>query len=211
MREFPHLKDASSFPGAGRAVYEQIKGAYDSGEWTEGAKITLLSVPWGVYDPTTQTDVPGFDTIDERDSWFISYINMHADNEAHTLDTLVRYQIKGYVDLPFTFDYAYRYNYMIVDYPHAPVDYGMRGLTRMFFHITSIDYDSPSCTRVCIKPDWWTTCMPLMKVNHMILERGHAPVAATSTDAYLKDPINNSGYLLSPRCGFRRLENRFER
>lgn len=202
MREFPHLQGASAFPGAGREVYDQIKGAYDSGEWTEGAKITLLSVPWGVYDATTQTDVPGFDTEAERDSWFTRYINMHSDNEAHTLDTLVRYQIKGYVDLPFTFDYAYRYNYMIVDYPSAPVAYGTRGLDRMFFHITSIDYDSPSCTRVGLTPDWWTTCMPLMQVNHMILERGHAPVAATSADTYLKDPINNSGYLLSPDVDF---------
>ena len=202
MREFPHLQGAPAFPGAGREVYEQIKGAYDSGEWTEGAKITLLSVPWGVYDPTTQTDVPGFDTEEERDRWFANYVNMHADNEAHTLDTLVRYQIKGYVDLPFTFDYAYRYNYMIVDYPKAPVSYGANGLDRMFFHITSIDYDSPSCTRVGITPDWWTTCIPLMQVNHMILERGHAPVAATNTDTYLKDPINNSGYLLSADVDF---------
>ena len=202
MRKFPHLEDSPSYPGPGRELYKQIPGSFDSGEWQEGATITLLSVPWGIYDAETQTDVPGFDTTVERDSWFNNYIYTHNNNESHVLDTYVRYQIKGSVDLPFTFDYAARYNYMIVDYPDAPVQYGTEGLRRWFFHITSIDYDSPSCTRVSITPDWWTTCAPLMTINHMILERGHAPVALSNVDKYLKDPVNNSDYLLSPDVDF---------
>ena len=202
MRKFPHLEDSPSFPGAGRELYKQIPGSFDSGEWQEGATITLLSVPWGIYDAETQTDVPGFDTVTERDEWFNHYIYTHNNNESHVLDTYVRYQIKGSVDLPFTFDYAARYNYMIVDYPDAPVQYGTEGLRRWFFHITAIDYDSPSCTRVSITPDWWTTCAPLMTINHMILERGHAPVALSNVDKYLKDPVNNSDYLLSPDVDF---------
>lgn len=200
-REFPHLKGAASYPGTGREVYEQIPGSYDSGEWVEGARITMLSVPWGVYDADTQTDVPGFDSADERDAWFRDYADA-CNSETHTLDTLVRYQLKGYVDLPFTFDYASRYNYMIVDYPTAPVQYGMQGLKRWFFHVTSIDYDSPSCTRVGISPDWWTTCAPLMDFSGMILERGHAPVAATCVAEYLDNPLDNSVYLLSPDVDF---------
>lgn len=202
MRKFPHLEDSPSYPGPGRELYKQIPGSFDSGEWQEGATITLLSVPWGIYDAETQTDVPGFDTTVERDTWFNNYIYTHNNNESHVLDTYVRYQIKGSVDLPFTFDYAARYNYMIVDYPDAPVQYGTEGLRRWFFHITSIDYDSPSCTRVSITPDWWTTCAPLMTINHMILERGHAPVALSNVDKYLKDPVNNSDYLLSPDVDF---------
>ena len=202
MRKFPHLEDSPSYPGPGRELYKQIPGSFDSGEWQEGATITLLSVPWGIYDAETQTDVPGFDTTVERDSWFNNYIYTHNNNESHVLDTYVRYQIKGSVDLPFTFDYAARYNYMIVDYPDAPVQYGTEGLRRWFFHITAIDYDSPSCTRVSITPDWWTTCAPLMTINHMILERGHAPVALSNVDKYLKDPVNNSDYLLSPDVDF---------
>ena len=202
MRKFPHLEDSPSYPGPGRELYKQIPGSFDSGEWQEGATITLLSVPWGIYDAETQTDVPGFDTTVERDSWFKNYIYTHNNNESHVLDTYVRYQIKGSVDLPFTFDYAARYNYMIVDYPDAPVQYGTEGLRRWFFHITAIDYDSPSCTRVSITPDWWTTCAPLMTINHMILERGHAPVALSNVDKYLKDPVNNSDYLLSPDVDF---------
>lgn len=202
MRDFPHLKNAPAFPGSGREVYEQIPGAYDSGEWTEGATITLLSVPWGVYNAETQTDVPGFDTAEERDTWFKNYIISNGHVESHVLDTLVRYQLKGTVALPFTFDYASRYNYMIVDYPAAPVQYGTLGLKRWFFHVTAIDYDSPSCTSVSITPDWWTTCAPLMTINHMILERGHAPVAASNVDTYLSAPLNNSEYLLSPDVDF---------
>lgn len=203
MRQFPHLPDApADWPGPGRELYEQIPGNFDSGEWQEGATITMLSVPWGVYDATTQTDVPGFDSAAERDEWFKNYLVKKGNIESHVLDTYVRYQLKGTVDLPFTFDYAARYNYMIVDYPTAPVDYGTKGLKRWFFHVTAIDYDSPSCTRVTITPDWWTTCAPLMTINHMILERGHAPVALSDVDSYLADPINNSDYLLAADVDF---------
>ena len=202
MREFPHLTGASEFPGFGREVYEQIPGAYDSGEWQEGATITMLSVPWGVYDAQIETNVPGFDTPADRDNWFKNYLIAQGNIESHVLDTRVVYQLKSYVELPFTFDYAARYNYMIVDYPTQPVSYGSGGLKRWFFHVTAIDYDSPSCTRVSITPDWWTTCVPLMSIKHMILERGHAPVAASDVDTYLKNPIDNSEYLLAPDLDF---------
>ena len=202
MREFPHLSGATDFPGFGREVYEQIPGAYDSGEWQEGATITMLSVPWGVYDAQIETNVPGFDTPADRDNWFKNYLIAQGNIESHVLDTRVVYQLKSYVELPFTFDYAARYNYMIVDYPTQPVSYGSGGLKRWFFHVTAIDYDSPSCTRVSITPDWWTTCVPLMSIKHMILERGHAPVAASDVDTYLKNPIDNSEYLLAPDLDF---------
>lgn len=202
MREFPHLTGATGFPGFGREVYEQIPGSYDSGEWQEGATITMLSVPWGVYDAQTETNVPGFDTPTDRDNWFKNYLIAQGNVESHVLDTRVVYQLKSYVELPFTFDYAARYNYMIVDYPQQPVAYGNGGLKRWFFHVTAIDYDSPSCTRVSITPDWWTTCVPLMSIKHMILERGHAPVAASNVDTYLQNPIDNSDYLLAPDLDF---------
>lgn len=201
MRKFPHLTGAPEFPGAGREVYEQIPGSFDYAEWGEGATVTLLAVPWGVYDPETQTDVPGFDTARERDAWFDSYIKTHAA-ESHTLKTYVRYQLKGYVELPFTFDATSRYNYMVVDYDPAPVDNSGSPFARWFFHISDVDYDSANCTRAFIDVDWWVTCAPLMEINHMILARGHAPVAATSVDVYLSDPVSNSAYLLAPDVDF---------
>lgn len=201
MREFPHLKGANSYPGAGREVYEQIAGSFDYGEWGKGAKLTLTWVPWSVYDAERANDVPGFDTEQERDAWFRKYAETHK-SETHVLDTYVRYQLNDYVDLPFTFDSAARYNYLIVEYQNAPVENSTPSLKRWFFHIGNVSYESANCTRALLVCDWWVTCAPYMDFSNMVLERGHAPVAASSVSAYLKDPINNSAYLLAPDVDF---------
>lgn len=201
--EYPNLSgNIAGYPGTGREVYEQLQGAFDPSLWREGATLTLLSVPWGVYAPEVMTDRPGFDTVEQRDAWFAARISgdgMAAQGraESHRLDTHVRYQINRSVELPFTFDYAARYNYLIVDYPDAPLPYGADGIKRWFFHVTDIAYNSPSSTSVTLVPDWWVTVAPLLTINHMILERGHAPVAASSVIDYLKAPRDNSKYLLA--------------
>lgn len=203
-RAFPHLTgNVSGVPGSGREVYGQIEGAFDYSLWREGATLTLLSVPWGVYAPDIMTDRPGFDTIEQRDEWFANRIAQDRESrsgrvESHVLDTRVRYQINASVELPFTFDYASRYNYLIVDYPDAPLTHGGDGIKRWFYHVTDISYNSPSSTSVMLVPDWWTTVAPLLTINHMILERGHAPVAETSVEAYLKAPMTTSELLCAP-------------
>lgn len=199
-RQFPHLKGSSEdVYGYGRETFEQITGDFDYNQWQQGATLTLMSVPWGVYDAGIMTDRPGFDTTEARDKWFTERIASATNTtESHVLDTLVRYQMKDYVDLPFTFDYTSLYNYLIVDYPSAPVSGGTKGIKRWFFHITSIDYSAPSTTRVSLIPDWWTTVAPLLDISHMVLARGHAPVAETSVSAFLANPIANSEMLLAP-------------
>ena len=198
-RRYPHLPGATEFPGAGRELYQQINGSFDYTEWGEGAKLTLLSVPWGVYAPGVMHDVPGFETVEQREQWFSEYA---GQTESHILQTRVRYQINAYVEVGFTFDHASRYNYLIVEYPDAPVPTGNGGIRQWFFHITEIRYDAPSCTTLMLVPDWWVTVAPLMTVNHMILERGHAPVAATNVADYLAAPLDNSEYLLAPDADF---------
>lgn len=201
---FPHLPgNVAGYPGPGRELYEQIQGSFDYSSWQEGATVTLCSVPWGVYEAGVSTDRPGFDTAEERDEWFAQYLSDAGRvSEAHRLETRVRYQIDDYVQVPFTFDYAARYNYLIVDYPDAPVPGGAGGIKRWFYHVTAIDYGSPSCTSLSLVPDWWTTCAPLMSISHMVLERGHAPVAETSVSDYLAAPIENSEYLLAEDVDF---------
>lgn len=204
QHNFPHLNGSiPGHPGTGREVYEQIEGAFDYTLWREGATLTLMSVPWGVYAPEVMTDRPGFDTVEERDAWFAKHVAASLERggsavESHRLASRVRYQIHSSVELPFTFDYASRYNYLIVDYPDAPLPYGSNGIKRWFYHVTDIAYNSPSSTTVTLVPDWWTTVAPLLTINHMVLERGHAPVAATSVEDYLKAPLANSEYLLAP-------------
>lgn len=196
MVEFPHLPGAPEFPESGRNLYEQIPGAFDYTAWQEGAEITLLSVPWGVYDPAIMLDRPGFDTVEERERWFDAYIAQTA-TETHVLNTRVRYQIDDYVDVPFTFDYAARYNYLRVVYPDAPVSYGRRGMRTWYYHVTDIRYGSPSSTTLMLVPDWWTIAAPLMDISHMILARGHAPMTLTDVDSYLDSPLAESAALLA--------------
>lgn len=200
-RRYPHLPGATEFPGAGRELYRQIPGSFDYETWGEGAKLTVTSVPWGVYAPGVMTDKPGFDTVEERDAWF-AVNSAKTTTETHVLQTRVRYQINEYVEVGFTFDRASRYNYLIVEYPDAPVPTGDSGIRKWFYHITEIRYDAPSCTTLMLVPDWWVTIAPLMTVNHMILERGHAPVAATDVASYLAAPLDNSEYLLAPDVDF---------
>lgn len=203
-KSFPHLSGSNdSVYGYGRETFEQITGQFDYSQWQQGAKLTLMSVPWGVYDSAVMTDRPAFDTAAERDEWFTKHIaDATNTTESHVLDTLVRYQMKDYADLPFTFDYTSLYNYLIVDYPNAPVSGGTKGIKRWFFHITNIDYSAPSTTRVTLVPDWWVTVAPLLDISHMILARGHAPVANTNVDTYLNNPLANSEYLLAPDVDF---------
>lgn len=200
-RRYPHLPGATEFPGAGRELYRQIPGSFDYETWGEGAKLTVTSVPWGVYAPGVMTDKPGFDTVEARDAWF-KVNSAKTVTETHVLQTRVRYQINEYVEVGFTFDHASRYNYLIVEYPDAPVPTGTSGIRKWFYHITEIRYDAPSCTTLMLVPDWWVTIAPLMTVNHMILERGHAPVAATDVAGYLAAPLDNSEYLLAPDVDF---------
>lgn len=201
VRRYPHLPGATEFPGAGRELYQQLPGNFDYETWGEGAKLTVTSVPWGVYAPGVMTDRPGFDTVEARDAWFATN-SARTTTETHVLQTRVRYQINEYVEVGFTFDHASRYNYLIVEYPDAPVPTGDSGIRKWFFHITEIRYDAPSCTTLMLVPDWWVTVAPLMTVNHMILERGHAPVAETDVSSYLSAPLDNSEYLLAPDTDF---------
>lgn len=203
-REFTHLEGSDpDYFGYGREVFEQISSEFPYETWEEGAKLTLMSVPWGVYNAQFMTDRPAFDTVVERDKWFNAHIaNAKNNTESHVLDTLVRYQFKDYADLPFTFDYTSLYNYLIVEYKNAPVTSGAKGIRKFFFHITDIDYLSPSTTRVKLVPDWWVTVAPLLDISHMILERGHAPLSETNTDKFLTNPIANSAYLLAPDVNY---------
>mgnify|MGYP001775818773 CR=1 FL=1 len=204
MKSFPHLTgNDPAFPGQARNVYEQIPGAFDPSEWTEGTKLTLMSVPWGVYDPETSDSVPGFETPEERDEWFRTAVDTsYGTTEAHVLDTPVRYDMGKYADLPFTFDYTAKYNYLVVEYGAAPVSYGAQGVRKWYYHILDISYMSPSCTRVFLDPDWWTTFLPYINISNMFLQRGHMPVAATSVRNYLANPIDNCELLTTPDVNF---------
>lgn len=200
LMDFPHLQGSSSWPEAGRELYEQVPASgYAAAKWRDvGATVTLTSVPWGVYDPATCDDVPGFDTAAKRDEWFSKHLAA-TPSESVTLDTRVRYQMDDYVDVPLTFDAAAQHNYCVIEYPSAPVEYGSGGLRKWYFHVVGCDYLSPNATRIMLAHDWWVTLAPITTVSYMMLERGHAPMTAgPSVSEYLSAPISHADYLLAP-------------
>lgn len=194
-KQFPHLPGSDRWPGYGRDVYDQIEGSFDPDLWEEGATITLCSVPWGVYEAGVCDDVPGFDSPQERDLWFSQWLNA-THTESHILDTAIRYQLSRTVELPFTFDSLARYNYLIVDYPEPPVPEAAAPDRRWYYHITDYDYESPSCTALTLRPDWWCQCACEMDYSHMMLARGHAPVSMVTTTQFLSAPLSHTRWLM---------------
>ena len=63
--EFPHLKD-TNFPLLNNVNVYKYQNNFDYARWQGKVKYKLLNVKWN----STYNDVPYFDTIEERDTWF---------------------------------------------------------------------------------------------------------------------------------------------
>jgi len=197
--QFPHLSD-TSFPDLKTVNVYQFRNTFDYSRWTEKTLIKLCNVLWN----SSYSDVVKFDTDELRDSWFDSL------NDSWTLELRQAASIvpEGYVKLPIPYDVMARYNYLYIDIPiitssDAPIDYeNPNGLKRWYFFINNIRYLSPSATQVYIDLDIWTNFQNNIDIPYMLLERGHAPVAASNTDTYLANPIANNRYLLAPDVNF---------
>jgi hypothetical protein len=68
---------------------------------------------------------------------------------------------------------------------------------RYCYFIQDAQQLSPNSTRLILTLDVWTTYINDMQFDYVLLERGHAPVAASSVSDYLANPRDNSAYLLS--------------
>lgn len=197
--QFPHLSD-TAFPNLPNVNVYQFQNTFDYTRWNEKSIIRLCNVLWN----SDYADVVKFDTDEQRDSWFDS------QDEQWTLELLTAARIvpDGSIKLPIPYDVMARYNYLYVDMPIAtssdnPLPYETAdGIRRWYFFIHDIQYLSPSATQVYVIPDVWTNFQNKIDIPYMLLERGHAPVAASDTDEYLENPISNNRYLLAPDVNF---------
>ncbi|MDE5995187.1 MAG: hypothetical protein K2G60_06710, partial [Oscillospiraceae bacterium] len=55
--------------------------------------------------------------------------------------------------------------------------------------------------------DVWTTYISRININYLMLQRGHAPLAAVDVDKYLENPIENNTYLLAPDINYGTCDN----
>ena len=185
MGDFPNLDNVD--------VY-RYDNALDYSRFKPTARLKMCNVPWcGDYD-----NVVKFDDDAARDAWFDA-----LEGETVNLETMFNVKPDGASKVPVPVTSAQGYNYLVVDLPRMtsdarPLAYASGERKRRYFYfIQDARQLSPNSTRLILTLDVWTTYINEMRFDYVLLERGHAPVAASSVADYLANPRENSAYLLS--------------
>lgn len=184
----------SDFPNLGNVDVYRYDNTLDYSRFKPTARLKMCNVPWcGQYD-----DVVKFDDDAARDAWFDA-----LEGEVINLETMFNVKPDGASKVPVPVTSAQGYNYLVVDLPRMtgdaqPLAYAAGGRKRRYFYfIRDARQLSPNSTRLDLALDVWTTYINDMRFDYVLLERGHAPVAASSVTDYLANPRDNSAYLLS--------------
>lgn len=185
MGDFPNLDNVNVYKYDNTLDYSRFKPT---------ARLKMCNVPWcGDYD-----NVVKFDDDAARDAWFDA-----LEGETVNLDTMFNVKPDGASKVPVPVTSAQGYNYLVVDLPRMtsdaqPLAYAAGDRKRRYcYFIQDAQQLSPNSTRLILTPDVWTTYINEMQFDYVLLERGHAPVAASSVADYLANPRDNSAYLLS--------------
>lgn len=194
--KFGRLHD-TRFPNLDNVDVYAYKNEFDYTRWVAGTKIKLCNVLWNA----DYSDVARFATNIERDKWF-DELNDYYTIE---LDSDRAYVPEQAIKIPVPYDVAARFNYMVVTIPvlpgsNPPVNYENQetGIRRWYFFVNSIDYRAANSTACRLSLDVWTQYQNDVDIKYLMLERGHAPVAASDADKYLANPIENNDYILAP-------------
>lgn len=189
-----------SFPNVNTINTNNYRNKFDYTRWDKGTKITLVNVLWDSdYD-----NVVKFDSKEECNKWF----NSIDESDSIIIETNIPLLPDGTIKVPIPYDTCMLYNYLYIDVPMMPnfdnpVDYeNKREYKRWYFFINDVETIAVNTTALNISLDVWTNFIYDTDINYMMLEQGHAPVAFSDTDAYLKNPINNNKYLLAPDVNF---------
>lgn len=178
MSRYPHMSNA----------YEN---SFNYEKWRDNVTvIDLLNVNWDV----DYANVPGFESDSERTQWFDA-----QRSETLELQTNVR-EWQTSLKVPLPLDEAQGFNYARVRFSSAPVEgFGTEKRSELFFFVTNVAATpAPSTTELSIALDTWTTYIDQVEINYMMLERGHYGVAHTSVAKFLRNPLENSDWLLAP-------------
>lgn len=184
----------SDFPNLDNVDVYRYDNTLDYSRFKPTARLKMCNVPWcGQYD-----DVVKFDDDAARDAWFDA-----LEGEVINLETMFNVKPDGASKVPVPVTSAQGYNYLVVDLPRMtsdaqPLAYAAGERKRRYFYfIQDAQQLSPNSTRLLLTLDVWTTYINEMQFDYVLLERGHAPVAASSVSDYLANPRENSAYLLS--------------
>lgn len=184
----------SGFPNIGNVDVYKYDNALDYARFKPNVRLKMCNVPWcGDYENTVK-----FADDNARDAWFDA-----LDGDVINLETMFNVKPDGSAKVPVPVTSAQGYNYLVADLPRMtsdsqPLEYadGARK-QRFFYFIQDAQQLSPNATRLVLALDVWTTYINDMRFDYVLLERGHAPVAATDVADYLGNPRDNSTYLLT--------------
>lgn len=196
--DFPHLQNATTFPGTDTHVYEQYRNVFDYNIWTPNTVIKLCHVNW--FDD--YHDVVKFPDDTARDAWFDK-----LDGETVKLTTnmyIARADADG-IKLPVPYMTAQQYNYIVVDFSHDIINTPYQKTdvqTRYHFFITSVRAEAPNTTTCTLTRDVWTDYINSTTINGLLLSRGHAPLTETTPQELLKNPRVNCRDFTLPDVDF---------
>lgn len=202
--KFPHLDNATSFPGADVHVYDQYVNTYDYNMWTPKTKIKLCHVKWR----NDGHDAVKFHDDAARDAWFDA-----LDGETVHLDTsmyIARADTDG-IKIPVPYMTAQRYNYIVVDFATDILQSPLQQSdcqTRYHYYITDVTSEAPNTTTVVLQRDMWTDYINTTTINGLLLTRGHAPLVGMTPAKLLDNPRENSIDMLAPDVNYGETNNR---
>lgn len=184
----------ADFPNLGNVDVYAYENTFDYSRFKPNARLKMCNVPWcGDYE-----NVVKFENDTARDQWFDA-----LSGDVVNLETMFNVKPDGSAKVPVPVTSAQGYNYLVVDLPRMtsdaqPIEYanGERK-ARYFYFILDAQQLSPNSTRLMLSLDMWTTYINDMRFDYILLERGHAPVAASPVSDYLANPRDNSTYLLT--------------
>ncbi len=184
----------SDFPNLDNVDVYRYDNTLDYSRFKPTARLKMCNVPWcGDYENTVK-----FEDDAARDAWFDA-----LEGAVVNLDTMFNVKPDGASKVPVPVTSAQGYNYLVVDLPRMtsdeqPLAYAAGERKRRYYYfIQDAQQLSPNSTRLILTLDIWTTYINEMQFDYVLLERGHAPVAASSVTDYLANPRENSAYLLS--------------
>lgn len=184
----------AEFPNLGNVDVYAYENTFDYSRFKPNARLKMCNVPWcGDYE-----NVVKFENDTKRDEWFDA-----LSGDVVNLETMFNVKPDGSAKVPVPVTSAQIYNYLVVDLPRMtsdaqPIEYASgERKTRYFYFILDAQQLSPNSTRLVLELDMWTTYINDMQFDYILLERGHAPVAASPVSEYLENPRDNSAYLLT--------------
>jgi hypothetical protein len=192
--KFPHLQNATGFPGDNERVYSQYPNSFDYTRWASKTTLKPCTVRWTADDANRVkwgTDI-------ERDAWFD---RLTADT--FELDSGLNVIPGESVRLPIPYQAMQYANYLVVSIPDMPgdgeqLDYSASHVSRLYYFVVDTRQINATVTECVLELDYWTTYINSVDIPRIMVEQGHVAQAYETVETYLDDPIHNNRGLTAP-------------